>query len=90
MSMIDAGGCHTMTLQHSTPCFDGQAYAPFLDWEVLVLLFEQTQVRQNMGYDGIGLVAPFDAGDVVRGAHNEAYPRQLPSFVGNSSTQALR
>lgn len=37
-----------------------------------MLPFEQSQARQNMEYDDIGLVAPFDASDIVRGAHDEA------------------
>lgn len=50
-----------------------------------MLLLEQSQVQQNMEYDGI-LVARFDAGDVARDAHDEVHPQELPSFVGNYST----
>lgn len=50
-----------------------------------MLLLEQSQVRQNMEYDDIPLVAPFGAGDVARDAHDEVHPQELPSFVSNYS-----
>lgn len=48
-----------------------------------MLLLEQSQVRQNMEYDDIPLVAPFGAGDVARDAHD---PQELLSFASNYST----